>query len=109
MQSGPILREHSGERRLYLAVLEDALTRLAGANPEGAPPVRLAEQVGQARAWFESCGEETCFTFESVCAALGLAAAPLRRAALSGTFRGYSLAHIARRVEARPTLSGRNR
>jgi len=105
VQARPILREQSGERRLYLAVLEDALARLAGANPEGAPAVRLAQQVGQARAWFESRDETTCFTFESVCAALGLAAAPLRRAALSGTFRGYSLAHIARRVDARPRLS----
>lgn len=104
----PIVREHSGERRLYLAVLGDALARLAGANPEGVPPSTLAAQRDEVRAWIAARGEAEGgpFAFDAVCAALGLAASPIRRAILAGTFTGASLvAHIARRVEARPRLS----
>ena len=103
----PVLREASGERRLYLAVLEDALARLAGANPESVSSSALAAQVDGARTWFIARDDEAPFSFESVCAALGLAASPLRRAALAGKLKTYAFAHIARRVEARPRLSGR--
>ena len=103
----PQVGEHSGVRRLLLAVLEDALTRLSGGNPEGVPPVRLAEQVGEARAWIAARDEAEGLSFETVCAGLGIAAEPLRRAALAG--RLHAAARGARRVEARPRLSGQTR
>lgn len=108
MSLRPILLDGTGERRLFLAVLEDALARLAGANPEGASAAALAGQRQDARDWFRSRAPGA-FTFEGVCEALGIAAGPLRRAALEArSLRRYPIAHIARRVEKRPRV-GRGR
>jgi hypothetical protein len=77
-----MLRDHGGERKLYLAVLEDALARVGGSNPEGVAPGPLATQVEETRAWFRSDDGDAAFSFVSVCEALGLDPGAIRTAAL---------------------------
>src|SRR5204863_9806127 len=77
-----VLRERaSGERALLCAVLADAvrcLTRTIGGQPKD--QARLAIQ---ARRWVMKRGEDWPYSFENVCAALGLHARLVRRRLLS--------------------------
>jgi len=77
-----VLRERaSGERALLCAVLADAvrcLTRTIGGQPKD--QARLAIQ---ARRWVMKRGEDWPYSFENVCAALGLHPRLVRRRLLS--------------------------
>ena len=57
-----------GERRLMLAVLEDAIRTLLLARRTAVPPKRLLREL----AWLESTSLTEPFAFESICDALGL-------------------------------------
>lgn len=99
-ETRPLMRRHTGEYRLALAVLGDALARLAGENPEGVRPGALARQKAATRRWVNAIDHEWPFSFESVCAAVGIAADPFRRALLAGHLGSRAtVAHITRRVE----------
>jgi hypothetical protein len=104
-----MMRGWTGEFALCLAVLEDALARLGGSDPErlGTRPngaARVAQDIAETRAWFERVGDrEEAFSFEWVCDAVGLAADPLRRAALGGRLTHVPLRRFLRRGHnARP-------
>ncbi len=64
----------TGEQRLMLAVLCDAMHAYAAEQSRRKRPVRLQEL----RQWFESTDRSYVFSFESVCDALGLDAAYVR-------------------------------
>lgn len=68
--------EYDGERRLMLAILEDAIDvyrKQAGARD------RKRQQLFQdAEAWIEDTDATWIFSFETICAALGLEAGYLR-------------------------------
>ena len=68
----------TGEQRLMLAVLCDAMHAYATEQSRHKRPGRLQEL----RQWFESTDRSYVFTFESVCDALGLDAAYVRRRVL---------------------------
>ena len=75
---GSVLKERGyGERALLCAVLADAvrcLTRTIGGHPKD--QARLAIQ---ARRWVMKRGEDWPYSFENVCAALGLHPRLVRR------------------------------
>jgi hypothetical protein len=71
----------TGEQRLMLAVLCDAMHAYAAERSRGRRPVRLLEL----RHWFESTDRSYVFAFESVCDALGLDATYVRRRVLGPT------------------------
>ena len=77
-----VLRERaSGERALLCAVLADAvrcLTRTIGGQPKDQSRLAI-----QARRWVMKRGEDWPYSFENVCAALGLHARLVRRRLLS--------------------------
>jgi hypothetical protein len=58
----------SGEQRLLLALLCDAMHAFAAERARRKPRARLAELTS----WFESTDRSYVFAFESVCDALGL-------------------------------------
>lgn len=68
--------EHDGERRLMIAVLEDAIAvyrkRLAS------PDRRSRELFVEAEAWIESHDRQWFFSFENICAVLDLDADYIR-------------------------------
>lgn len=99
----PMMREVSPERQLCFAVLEDALSRLAGANPENLEAPQMAEAREGARQWIarEGAAEEV-MSFEWACDAIGIASGPLRRAALAGRITGQILTRFARLGYAPP-------
>jgi hypothetical protein len=68
------------ERRLMLAVLEDAIRNLLLAKRAAISPRRVREDM----AWFESVDRSDPFTFESVCDALGIDPDWLRGRLLAG-------------------------
>jgi hypothetical protein len=100
------MRPKSGEHALALAVIEDALARLAGANPERdeAPVVR--RHAREARAWIESRSTET-FSFEWCCDAVGISPSYMRRGIREGRVTHATVARAARqdRENARPLLA----
>jgi hypothetical protein len=67
---------HSGEHRLMLAILEDAVAifvkSLSGAKVN-------RSEVGAARAWLESRDRSLPFTFECICDRLGFESGYIRR------------------------------
>jgi hypothetical protein len=69
--------EHDGERRLMIAVLEDAVhvyrTQLGTRDPRGRQLFHEAEE------WIEDTDRSWLFSFENVCDVLGLDAEYLRR------------------------------
>lgn len=69
----------TGEHRLMLAVLCDAMQAYGGGRFR-----RRARHLHELRAWFESDDCSYVFAFESVCDALGLDAAYIRRRVLGG-------------------------
>lgn len=76
---GPDVRlSRSGEQRLLLAVLSDAMHAHAQERARRKPRACLAELT----AWFESTDRTYVFAFESVCDALGLDPAFVRRRVL---------------------------
>jgi hypothetical protein len=68
----------TGEQRLMLAVLCDAMHAYAAERVRGKHPGRVTEL----RQWFESADRSYVFSFESVCDALGLEAAYVRHRVL---------------------------
>lgn len=69
--------EYDGERRLMIAVLEDAVDvyrKLAGARDN-----RRRALFDDAEAWLESNDRSWIFSFENICDVLGLDASYLRR------------------------------
>jgi hypothetical protein len=68
-------------RRLYLAILEDALGCLAGKGAPSGKPYRgeVARRAREAREWVLS-DAQYCFSFTTVCAVLNLDAEAVRRA-----------------------------
>lgn len=69
--------EYDGERRLMIAVLEDAVDvyrKLAGARDN-----RRRALFEDAEAWLESSDRSWIFSFENICDVLGLDAGYLRR------------------------------
>lgn len=91
----PLLRSKSGEFALCLAVLEDALARLAGSNPERVEADVLRRHQRDARAWIESRDTQT-FSFEWVCDAVGISSDYMRRAIREGRITNATVARAAR-------------
>ena len=71
-----------GERRLMLAVLEDAIRTLLLARRTAVPPKRLLREL----AWLESTSLTEPFAFESICDVLGIDAGYLRSRLVQGAF-----------------------
>jgi hypothetical protein len=81
--------EYNGERRLMIAVLEDAVDvyrKLAGARD-----ARRQQLFKDAEDWIESPDKDWIFSFENICDVLGIEAEYLRR----------GLRTIKRQAEAR--------
>jgi len=72
----------SGERRLMLAVLEDAIRTLLVAKRMPVPLKRLRHDI----AWIESTTQTEPFAFESICDALGFDPSYIRNRLLDGGF-----------------------
>ena len=70
------LAEHSGEHRLMLAILEDAIMLFVKSVSEN---VVAGQEARAARAWLESRDRSSPFAFESVCDTLGLDSGYIRR------------------------------
>jgi hypothetical protein len=66
-----------GERRLMLAVLEDAVDCYRRGRGARDPATRLL--FNETRAWLESTDRRATFSFESICDALDIDADYLRR------------------------------
>jgi hypothetical protein len=69
--------EHDGERRLMMAVLEDAVH--AYCKTVGATKTRARQDFREAEEWFESRETHWLFSFEVICDVLGLEADYIRR------------------------------
>lgn len=81
-------RDTSREKRLLLAVLEEAITCLATPIPVGRYGVLRAHRLRQeARDWFESRSTEWICSFARICEVLGYDAEKLRTAVLREGFR----------------------
>ena len=76
---GGTIHPTTGEHRLMLALLCDALHVFTDARPRVGTPRQRAEL----RAWFESPDRSYVFSFESICDALGLDPGYVRRRALA--------------------------
>jgi len=74
--------EELPERRLMLAVLEDAIRTLLLARRTAVPRKRLMREL----AWVESTSQTEPFAFESICDVLGLDPGYLRQRLVSGAF-----------------------
>ena len=94
----PSMSQESGERRLMLAVLEDAIRALLLAKRAAVPAKRLRHDL----AWIQSTAQNEPFAFESICDALGFDSGYLRRRLLEGGFA----APRRRRTLGRSILSG---
>ena len=82
--------------RLAQAVLEDALMRIGGGNPEGEPKAARDRHALEARAWLEAEDDEAdALGFDSCCRALGLSPSAVRRSVREG------------RLDLRPIVGGR--
>jgi hypothetical protein len=74
--------EEIPERRLMLAVLQDAIRTLLLARRTAVPRKRLLREL----AWVESTSQAEPFAFESICDALGLDPGYLRQRLMTGAF-----------------------
>ena len=72
--------EAFGERRLMLAVLEDAIRTLLLAKRSRIPRKRAMSEL----AWLESTDVSEPFAFESICDVLGIDSSYLRNRLMSG-------------------------
>lgn len=77
------MAQDSGERRLMIAVLEDAIRTLLLAKRAAVPLKRLRHDLS----WIESTAQDEPFAFESICDALGFDSGYLRRRLLEGGFQ----------------------
>lgn len=77
----------SGCYRLAFAVLEEALSCLYGAIPQGIGKRRVRAIQQEARSWIASDDTSWPYSFVSLCDALGLDAEVIRAAALREGFR----------------------
>jgi hypothetical protein len=75
-------QEVYGERRLMLAVLEDAIRTLLLARRSRVPRKRLLREL----AWLQSTSVSEPFAFESICDVLGLDPGYLRGRLVRGVF-----------------------
>jgi hypothetical protein len=77
-------------KRLMLAVLQDALQCLASGatHAGGLETPRCAQEAAD---WFADINEREVFSFNSVCAVLGLDPAPLRRALIEWPTSGLRM------------------
>jgi hypothetical protein len=73
--------EAFGERRLMLAVLEDAIRTLLLAKRTAVSRKRLLREI----AWFESRSQSEPFAFETICDVLGIDPGYLRGRLVGGT------------------------
>jgi len=78
-RSGGTIHPTTGEHRLMLALLCDALHVFTDASQRVGTPRQRAEL----RAWFESPDPSYVFSFESICDALGLDPSYVRRRAFA--------------------------
>ncbi len=69
--------EHDGERRLMIAVLEDAVDVYR--KQVGAQDARGQQLFREAEEWIEDADQSWLFSFQSICDVLGLDADYLRR------------------------------
>ncbi len=91
-------------RRLYLAILEDALGCLEGKGSPGGRVYRgeVARRSREAWEWFLS-DAEYCFSFTTVCAVLNLNAEAVRRELRHRFGQGKApLAGVSRRLQPPP-------
>ncbi len=91
-QERSTVREVSGERRLVLAMLEDALT-----NCTTSPRRRRREFAAEDRAWIMS-EEQHAFGFEFCCEVLGVSAESIRCALLRWEAEGARPRLVASRL-----------
>ena len=69
--------EHDGERRLMIAVLEDAVDVYR--KQAGARDARAQQLFHEAEEWIEDADQSWLFSFQNICDVLGLDADYLRR------------------------------
>jgi len=69
--------EHDGERRLMIAVLEDAVDVYR--KQAGAQDARGQQLFHEAEEWIEDADQSWLFSFQNICDVLGLDADYLRR------------------------------
>ena len=91
-----------GERRLMLAVLEDALRTLLGARLGRTNPASMRREL----AWLMSPDRSHPFTFERVCDALGIDAHWLRRRTLDAFWSSGVRAVLRAGMETNETVAG---
>ena len=95
----------SGERRLLLAVLEDAIVwYLRGPQP-GEPPYSNA--ASEARRWVEARGDRGLFSYKSICDLLGIDAQQLRNALRQAISEGRSTGRFPVRSKPARPAAGR--
>lgn len=94
----------TGEQRLLMAVLCDAMHVYSAERARGKRPRRVREL----RQWFESTDRSYVFAFESVCDALGVDAAYVRRRVL-GTEPAVGRRAWGHRVHAHKIVAPRVR
>jgi hypothetical protein len=75
--SGSTVSAHQPERRLMLAVLEDAVQIVA--KHAGDKRARARRLVREAQQWISAPGSGCPFSFENICAVLNIDAAALRQ------------------------------
>lgn len=81
-QQLPRSNHRSGEQRLALAVIKDAIHRLDMLAPKRANQTYRAKFLLELR-WFTRCDDRWPYSFESLCDALGLDASALREAIIA--------------------------
>jgi hypothetical protein len=95
------LAERSGEHRLMLAILEDAVAVFVKSLCGGAVKNR---EVCAARVWLESRDRMSPFTFESICDLLGLDSGYIRHGLRNMRARpAAAAARLAARHSGRPS------
>ncbi len=94
----------SGETRLLLAVLEDAIVcYLRGPQP-GEPP--YSNPGSEARRWVETRGDRGLFSYESICGLLNIDAQRLRKLLRQTISKSRTPGRLAVRPKATPFISG---
>lgn len=97
--------EAFGERRLMLAVLEDAIRTLLLAKRTAVPRKRLLREL----AWLQSTSQAEPFAFESICDVLGIDPGYLRGRLVQGAFVPARAARRGPRTSIRRTMPSSER